>query len=326
MQDDLQNLEQIRFTIEGWLGEEVEEIVPLSKTSTKVTLECKINRECFMVYHLLLPEEEDFFNSYQKVKQLKHPNIIVFYDCFIAKDFAIILLEKIGINLLSYVEKHDKGLNEKFVQYVIYNVTNLLLFLHENNIAHLDICAQNIYISSSGVIKLGGFGKCKKLQKNTDRISTNYFLNRTLYLAPECLSKDLFNPFAADVWSLGILMHVLLTSNWPFCADNNEELFVEAASGNINLVKFASSFPKLLVLIDSLLDNDPSFRPALANMLKNGWVVTGANFEFSADCISKQPTAQTQNQDAKSHKECSIKHLFNKLCKKTNNKNFIVSL
>src|SRR3990167_3576558 len=121
MQDDLQNLEQIRFTIEGWLGEEVEEIVPLSKTSTKVTLECKINRECFMVYHLLLPEEEDFFNSYQKVKQLKHPNIIVFYDCFIAKDFAIILLEKIGINLLSYVEKHDKGLNEKFVQYVIYN-------------------------------------------------------------------------------------------------------------------------------------------------------------------------------------------------------------
>ena len=43
------------------------------------------------------------------------------------------------------------------------------------------------------------------------------------YMAPETISGDSYEPFAADVWSLGVLLYTFLIGKVPFKKDNPEK-------------------------------------------------------------------------------------------------------
>merc|ERR1712054_142735 len=53
------------------------------------------------------------------------------------------------------------------------------------------------------------------------------------YCAPEATKKKKFNPYYADIWSLGILLFVLLTGTWPFDGDDYDEIKQNAINGNV---------------------------------------------------------------------------------------------
>ena len=52
----------------------------------------------------------------------------------------------------------------------------------------------------------------------------NKFINNQLkilyYKAPELISKEHYNGFAADCWALGIVLYVMLVGKFPFKGKN----------------------------------------------------------------------------------------------------------
>lgn len=45
---------------------------------------------------------------------------------------------------------------------------------------------------------------------------TNQFCGTVYYMSPEILQKQAYNPKAADIWSLGIVLYKLLYNKYPF--------------------------------------------------------------------------------------------------------------
>ena len=75
---------------------------------------------------------------------------------------------------------------------------------------------------------------------------------------------DEFNPFSADIWSLGIMLHAMLTSFFPVSMDDESSaLNLTFAEQNLSKNSFA--------LLASMLEVDPTKRPSIENILASEW-------------------------------------------------------
>lgn len=92
---------------------------------------------------------------------------------------------------------------------VVQQLVQALNYLHKNAIVHRDIKPDNImFVSSRDMrIKLIDFGTSQKV--NMDDYMTQTF-GTPDYMAPEVIS-GCYN-FKADLWSVGVVLHVMLTN------------------------------------------------------------------------------------------------------------------
>jgi NIMA (never in mitosis gene a)-related kinase len=60
-------------------------------------------------------------------------------------------------------------------------------YLHDRHILHRDIKIQNIFLTSSGIVKLGDFGISKALDSTQDLAQT--IIGTPFYLSPEMVKN-----------------------------------------------------------------------------------------------------------------------------------------
>jgi serine/threonine protein kinase len=80
--------------------------------------------------------------------------------------------------------------------------------------------AENILINSESNIKLIDFGSAAKIDPNNlmrGKIGT------AVYCAPEVARESGTYSEKCDMWSLGVLIYFLLTRNYPFEGNNDNE-------------------------------------------------------------------------------------------------------
>lgn len=86
------------------------------------------------------------------------------------------------------------------------------------------------------------------------------------YVAPEVLAAPAYDGFAADMWSLGVVLYVLLTGHYPFQATAPAELFALITSGAPPPIPDTLS-PAAARVLAALLHRDPAQRPTAAALL-----------------------------------------------------------
>ncbi|KAM7455455.1 hypothetical protein BLSTO_03790 [Blastocystis sp. subtype 1] len=87
-----------------------------------------------------------------------------------------------------------------------------LYYLHQHNIIHRDIKPDNLFLSESGVIKLGDFGLAVQLEHSCSKRNTQ--CGTSWYIAPERYRGG--TEMKSDVWSLGITLIELAEGKNPF--------------------------------------------------------------------------------------------------------------
>jgi len=143
-----------------------------------------------------------------------------------------------------------------------------LQFCHQHEVAHLDIKPENLlYRTSKNTpsgyeIKLTDFGSSA-----FHRPRVSGFYGTMYYGAPEAVShlrnqsKRSYDAKKADLWSLGILLHVLLTFTWPFdqnnCADVAEQILAHQVCINPSVPR------RYRRIIGALLSPNPCDRPSI---------------------------------------------------------------
>lgn len=50
-------------------------------------------------------------------------------------------------------------------------------------------------------------------------------------MAPEIVQKKDYNGFATDVWALGVILHLMLSGNYPFRGNTERDLYQKIGKG-----------------------------------------------------------------------------------------------
>ncbi|EGZ16402.1 hypothetical protein PHYSODRAFT_249738 [Phytophthora sojae] len=90
---------------------------------------------------------------------------------------------------------------------VLAQVASGVAFLHALDIAHRDVSLENVFIKD-GVCQVGDFGlSTRRPYGCCGRVGKAY------YMAPEVAACEEYDAKAADIWSLGVMLFILLTGS-----------------------------------------------------------------------------------------------------------------
>ncbi|XP_027091413.2 probable serine/threonine protein kinase IRE4 isoform X1 [Coffea arabica] len=216
---------------------------------------------------------------------VRNPFVVRFFYSFTSTDHLYLVMEYLnGGDLYSLLQKVG-CLEEDVARIYISELVLALEYLHSLGIVHRDLKPDNILIAHDGHIKLTDFGlskiglmnstsdlsRCETKENNgsgdhgqnnpdtVDRCQRSA-VGTPDYLAPEILLGTQHG-YAADWWSVGIILFELITGFPPFTAELPEIIFD-------NILNRSIPWPSVPIemsheaqdLIDRFLDHDPDLR------------------------------------------------------------------
>ncbi|XP_044277478.1 mitogen-activated protein kinase kinase kinase 4 isoform X5 [Varanus komodoensis] len=165
--------------------------------------------------HKTIKETADELKIFEGIK---HPNLVRYFGVELHREEMYIFMEYCDEGTLEEVSR--LGLQEHVIRLYTKQITTAINVLHEHGIVHRDIKGANIFLTSSGLIKLGDFGCSVKLKNNTQTMpgEVNSTLGTAAYMAPEVITraKGEGHGRAADIWSLGCVVIEMVTGKRPW--------------------------------------------------------------------------------------------------------------
>ncbi|GIL52091.1 hypothetical protein Vafri_8070, partial [Volvox africanus] len=119
-------------------------------------------------------------------------------------------------------------------------------------------------------LKLIDFGLsvfCSDSVPLTDTVGTSY------YVAPEVLARSYSR--SADVWSAGVILHILLTGYAPFDGRNDQEILRAVQTGKLDLTTdpiWTSISRDATAVVTAMLNRDPAQRATADQVLAMPWL------------------------------------------------------
>ena len=146
---------------------------------------------------------------------LEHPNIARLLDGGQTPDgapfFAMDYVE--GVRIDDYCDTKKLDIRERLDLFL--EVCDAVRYAHQNLIVHRDLKPSNLLVTDAGTPKLLDFGIAKVLdRKNADATQTGMMPMTPQYASPEQLLGQPITTLS-DVYSLGVLLHELLTGQPP---------------------------------------------------------------------------------------------------------------
>jgi serine/threonine-protein kinase len=216
---------------------------------------------------------ERFRREARAVAQLSHPHIVTVIDRGSSDGNQFIVFEYVdGENLKQLLDRSGPLSIERVIELGI-EIADALAFAHAHDLVHRDVKPQNVLIDTAGSAKVTDFGIARSLDVERGVTQTGTVLGTSNYLSPEQASGAPVTP-ATDIYSLGVVLYELLTSEVPFRGDNLVVVAMKHVTEHPpSLVDQRPEVPpRLARAVERALEKDPDRRfpsmDALANELR----------------------------------------------------------
>lgn len=203
------------------------------------------------------------------LKSLDHPNLIRIYEFFEDPNcFYIVLEYSKGGDLFDRIVEM-KNFNESQAAEIMSQIFSGVNYLHSKGVVHRDIKPENVLLENKESLLL------KIIDFDTASFFKKWFYDEMLgtpvYMAPEMV-KGKYNE-KCDLWSCGIIMHILLVGGLPFDG-TDEEIFKFLKNVNIKIEGplWDSISDQAKDLIRKLLTPNPLKRISAAEACKHPWI------------------------------------------------------
>jgi calcium-dependent protein kinase len=152
------------------------------------------------------------------------------------------------------------------------SITSAVAYMHDHDIIHRDLKYENIMFATNhpkSEIKIIDFGLSKKYlpnQKLKDGVGTVYTMS------PQVLEGDYDHK--ADVWAIGVLTYMLLSSQMPFYGRTRREILEKIMKGryDFNGRRWAQISVQGRNFVSDLLQCDPESRPSAEEAKQDIWL------------------------------------------------------
>ena len=180
----------------------------------------------------------------------------------ITKHSGYLIMDYLKGDLLDSLEYFDTEIK---VKKIMKQICLAIQYCHKRKIAHLDIKPENILLTDNYDAKLCDFGHAYPFDEKM-----LYPVGTLLYNAPETVNNLSYSKGPADIWSIGVLLYVLLTGNFPFRGETEPQVLANAQKGNL-CFDFKLCSTKAEDLVKKMLEVDPKMRPNINEVLQHPW-------------------------------------------------------
>lgn len=159
-------------------------------------------------------QKDDIVREYELMASLKGcPNIVHAEDISIVQQPNYVGWDiYIKMELLTPLKKAARNMQESDIVKMGMDICNALMICKKNNVIHRDIKPANLFVSDTGIYKLGDFGVAKTVAK-TQR---GTYAGTEQFMAPEVYADKEYGA-SVDIYSLGLVMYWLLNNRrFPF--------------------------------------------------------------------------------------------------------------
>jgi serine/threonine protein kinase len=160
-----------------------------------------------------------FLAEAKSMFKMSHPNIIKVNDLIEEGDTVAFVMEYIeGDTLKDYLERKGKLSNEE-IKDLFTQILNAVAYVHEQYLVHRDIKPSNFMIDKKGTVKLLDFGIAKNLNPDSAEYTMteqHQIMGTVMYMSPEQIKSTKQVTFAADIYSLGVVLWQMVTGQKPY--------------------------------------------------------------------------------------------------------------
>ena len=173
--------------------------------------------------NLNLPKDElaeyeaRFYQEARAAGGLNHPNIVTIYDIGKSDRVAYMAMELLEGDELRAILSTGQPLPAVQALDVASQVAEGLSYAHERHIVHRDIKPANVMVVRDGLVKITDFG-IARMRTNDVKTMTGMILGSPKYMSPEQVAGKRAD-HRSDLFSLGVVLHEMLTGQAPFQAD-----------------------------------------------------------------------------------------------------------
>ncbi|EJU04019.1 Pkinase-domain-containing protein [Dacryopinax primogenitus] len=155
------------------------------------------------------------------LRLVKHENIVEFIEFFQDDVYFYLVsayMRQVGrasYDLFECIERHTR-LSEDVARRIFRQVVDAVSYLHSLGIYHRDIKDENILIDQDFRVKLIDFGSAAITDTRKAPPYHDRFFGTMNFASSEILQNKAYQAPPAEIWTLGILLHILVTGECPF--------------------------------------------------------------------------------------------------------------
>ncbi len=184
-----------------------------------------------------------------------------------------------GMELGHYIKTmKGPGLPGQECKHYFRQLCSVVSYLHGVGVVHRDLKMENVLVLPDRIdsqnwkknqIKLIDFGLSLRYQPD---VTKNDCCGTLAYAAPEMLAQKPYRGPEIDVWSLGVVLHVMVTGKLPF---SSPRAIVEAPFAKIGI-----SNDGCADLLDGMLQKSSATRFTMSEIMSNCWLNDNEQFRF----------------------------------------------
>jgi len=160
--------------------------------------------------------------------------------------------------LAEFLEETCCGLKEHQAFVIFQNLIKVIEDIHSCRIAHKDLKPEKIFVDpNSDDVSVIDFGLSSLV---SDQDYDDRYCGSPLYMPPEVLNKESYDPILADIWSLGVILYEMLIGINPWSAAESVDDLIELVS-QIDFPSFLSK--RAVGLLTGMLAYHPKERDTL---------------------------------------------------------------
>jgi tRNA A-37 threonylcarbamoyl transferase component Bud32 len=244
--------------------------------------------------------DEEFRARFQReaaaIARLRHSNIVQVYDFGVEGPVHYMVMEYIAGDTLKMRIRGMRAIDERMSPWeilrVLRGVARALDYAHEREIIHRDVKPANIMLrvdddggdSHAFTPVLTDFGVAK-IMEGVQFTGTGMTIGTPDYMAPEQGSGGQVTP-SADLYSLGVILYEMLTSELPFTADTPVAVLLKHISDDPPSARLRA--PDLPPELDEVLERALAKKPkdrypsgaALIQAVEQAWGLDATTSTF----------------------------------------------